>query len=300
MKEAYSGSEARDFVNATNSGMTTGPYRQSFQHDPFGNITRRDSRLWSSTDTSLATFTNNRRTEQGYQYDLDGDLTHDPDVNYSFDAAGNSVSLNSTIGGVTWSATFDGTGQIARNTQTQSSTTTQVTYFLHSTVLGGQVITEIGGMGQMLGQKQKGYVLAGGNVLATQENNNVLWQHDNPITGSEGYSTVQGIYFPKAEYDPMGLDVGFEDPYQTLIEPTPQEGSPGLLVGFGVPDGRCQLDGIAIDCGWAMQMLDNGSAVQCPNNDCGPRQVVYQGQVTWAFFNAYADGYQGYVPNGAH
>src|SRR6266404_1124857 len=35
VSEAYSGSEARDFVNGTNSGAPTGPYRQSYQYDGF-------------------------------------------------------------------------------------------------------------------------------------------------------------------------------------------------------------------------------------------------------------------------
>jgi hypothetical protein len=33
--EAYSGSEARDYINNTNSGAPTGPYRQSYQYDGF-------------------------------------------------------------------------------------------------------------------------------------------------------------------------------------------------------------------------------------------------------------------------
>jgi YD repeat-containing protein len=307
VKEAYSGSEARDFVNNTNSGTSTGPYRQSYQHDPFGNITRRDNRFWSATDTLLASFSNNRRADSNYHYDADGNLTSDPDVSYGYDAAGNNVSLNNTVGGMGYSTGFDADGQMIKKAQTQSSTTTQITYYLHSTVLGGRVVTEIGGMGQSLGQKQKGYVFAGSEVLATHENNNVLWQHDNPITASQGYSTIQGVYIPKAEYDPIGIDVGFDDPYQNLlVDPTPPENRPGLLVGFSIPDGRCQLDGMAIDCGWAMQLLDSGAAVQCPNNDCGPRVMnsynangQFLGTVLSQPFQAFADGYSGFLPPGA-
>jgi hypothetical protein len=53
-----------------------------------------------------------------------------------------------------------------------------------------------------------------------------------------------------------------------------------LLGGMGEPTGRCSLDGMAIECDQAMRMLDSGSAAQCPNNDCGPRSVVYQGHRT--------------------
>jgi len=107
----------------------------------------------------------------------------------------------------------------------------------------------------------------------------------------------------------MGVDVGLDDPYQNLtVDPGPAEGSAGLLVGSGVPDGRCQLDGIAIACDWAMQMLENGSAVQCPNNDCGPRAVYVDitstnGQVQTSSgltnpFSAYANGSSGFMLGG--
>jgi hypothetical protein len=69
-------------------------------------------------------------------------------------------------------------------------------------------------------------------------------------------------------------DVGFEDPYInccTLPEPEDRI-MPALLGSFG-GSGKCTLDGMDIDCGWAMEMLENGSAVQCPDNDCGPRTM---------------------------
>jgi hypothetical protein len=77
---------ARDYVNNTNSGAPTGPYRQSYQHDVFGNMTQRDNRFWSQTDTFTASYSNNRRA--GFSYDADGRLSQDSDLQYYYDAAG--------------------------------------------------------------------------------------------------------------------------------------------------------------------------------------------------------------------
>ena len=89
LKEAFSGSEAGDFVNNTSTPGATGPYRQIYQYDAFGNMTRRDNRFWSQSDVFTASYSNHRRTEAGYQYDADGNLLQDPDVTYGYDAAGN-------------------------------------------------------------------------------------------------------------------------------------------------------------------------------------------------------------------
>lgn len=61
LNEAYSGSEARDYVNGTNSGTPTGPYRQDYHFDAFGNMTSRTNRFWSQTDIFTAAYASNRR-----------------------------------------------------------------------------------------------------------------------------------------------------------------------------------------------------------------------------------------------
>ena len=37
LTEAYSGTEARDFINGTTSGVEDGPYRQSYQYNAWSN-----------------------------------------------------------------------------------------------------------------------------------------------------------------------------------------------------------------------------------------------------------------------
>ena len=90
VSEAYSGFETRDFINGTNSGAPTGPYRQSYQYDGFSEITQQTNRIWSETQTANNTFVNNRL--QGWSYDAAGGLTSDGSNNYIRDAAGRLVA----------------------------------------------------------------------------------------------------------------------------------------------------------------------------------------------------------------
>lgn len=53
-----------------------------------------------------------------------------------------------------------------------------------------------------------------------------------------------------------------------------------------------------MNCGNIGLLISSGSVVDCPW--CGSSTAVtYQGKLTLAFFNAFADGYQGFVPTGA-
>lgn len=55
------------------------------------------------------------------------------------------------------------------------------------------------------------------------------------------------------------------------------------------------LDGLELDC----TFIPGEISVQCQDPNCGPRRVMYQGRLDWAFFRAYGDGYSGYVPSTA-
>jgi hypothetical protein len=60
------------------------------------------------------------------------------------------------------------------------------------------------------------------------------------------------------------------------------------------------LDGAAFSCSQVRSLLNNGSAVQCPHNDCGPQVFRQRGEdgiyrnVLSSPFRAYADGTSGY------
>ncbi len=306
LKEAFSGSEARDFVNNTTTSGFTGPYKQIYQFDAFGHMTRRDNRFWTQSDVYTASYTNNRRTETGYVYDANGNLIQDPDLTYGFDAAGNNITLNNPAQGIAYTTSFDGDGQMVKKVQTSFGNTVATVYYLRSTVLGGRVVTELNAQGQ----KQVGYVFAGSEVLARQESGIVVWQHRDLWTGSRVDSNPDGTFDRINQLDPMGVDVGFFNPFIFLEPPSrPREDLvPFFLTGDGIPDGRCVLDGIAVDCGFASQLMHSGAAVQCPNNDCGPRTVTvtitYQSgrrESESGFtnpFSAYADGRSGFMFGG--
>jgi YD repeat-containing protein len=307
LKQAFSGSEARDLVNNTTTPGATGPYWQLYQFDAFGHMTRRDNRFWSQSDVYTASYANNRRTETGYHYDADGNLIQDPDVIYGYDAVGNNVALNNPAQNLIYTTYFDGDRQMVKKVQTSSGNTVSTTYYLRSSVLGGRVITELNEQGQ----KQVGYVFAGNEVLARQQGGSVAWQHRDLWTGSRVESYANGAFNPINQLDPMGVDVGFSDPFIFCCDPppiSPDIRTPFLMDGFGIPDGRCVLDGIAIDCGFASQLMNSGAAVQCPNNDCGPRTVTVT--ITYTSgrqesqsgltnpFSAYADGRSGFMFGG--
>jgi YD repeat-containing protein len=201
-KEAYSGSEALDFLNGTSSGTPSGAYRQSFQHDAFGNVTSNTSRFWSQSPvTTNVTYNNNRKQGTGISYNPEGNLTQDTDLQYTYDAAGRSGSVFSAASNKTITPVYDGDGQVVHRTEVEGSTTISNFFQLRSTVMGGNVITEL----DSAGQKKKGYVYCNGKLIARQEPNWIIWQHENPFTGTRGISGRDGIGGIEVELMPSGL-----------------------------------------------------------------------------------------------
>lgn len=60
---------------------------------------------------------------------------------------------------------------------------------------------------------------------------------------------------------------------QTLIgnPPLPPEEPDVASLFPGFASGRCRLEGIAVDCAWAMNLLAGNTAARCPNDDCDAR-----------------------------
>ncbi len=255
LKEDYSGSEASDFVNQTSSGTTTGPYRQSYSYDGWSNFTSRSGRFWSKPTTFTASYSNGRNTNSLWQYDADGRVLRESMLKYTFDAAGRNVTtanilVNQFVGGEV-SQTRDGDGLEIKREETRQGTTT-TGYRLRSSVLGGQVVTEL----NATGQKQKSYVYLGAERLAEQEGGSVVWKHTNPLTGSEGSSYASGLYIPQKELDPTLVDVGFQDPYLNFEEPQPDS----LRLLGGNSNGQCTIEGMSWDCMSANRLTELGVA----------------------------------------
>ncbi|MDQ1638475.1 MAG: hypothetical protein QOF62_1814 [Pyrinomonadaceae bacterium] len=273
--EAYSGSEARDFVNGTNSGTPTGPYRQSYQYSSFNQVAQQTNRLWSENETVGNTFLNNRR--QYWGYDAAGAVVYDDETGYMRDAAGRTVQADSETSHGTY--TFDGDGQALKTVLTTPSshggTRTTTVYYLYSSVLG-LAVAELNNTGL----KTKRYVYAGAQKIAEESYAGTLtWSHAEPVTGSRGDSTSGGFYIPKAEFNADGINVGFSAPESTGFDspdPIARWGNVGLGSSCSVGNLNCvtcYLDQFEHDCGQVSWLMSIGLAAQCPNNDCGPRRV---------------------------
>ena len=74
------------------------------------------------------------------------------------------------------------------------------TYYLRSSVLGGQVVAEIYSSGAL----QRGYVYLGGELLAVQQNNQVSWIHQEPMAKSKRVTNASGNTISTVEPDPFG------------------------------------------------------------------------------------------------
>jgi hypothetical protein len=105
------------------------------------------------------------------------------------------------------------------------------------------------------------------------------------------------------ERDPLGAELPLWNPSPTVTYPSlSDEGHPFLLGGdpLNVSSG-CKLDGMPISCSWAQELSASGMGVSCPNGDCGPRTRVdaVTGKSFLVFFNAFADGYSGFMRAGS-
>jgi YD repeat-containing protein len=268
LQEAYTGSEARDYLNNTQSGMQTGPYRQSYQYDVWGELTQRANRFWNQPSNFTATYINGRNQNPLWQFDNDGRLLLDDTLYYTYDAAGRNQQIGTMDGTRVTTQERDGTGQTVKRVEQQPDNLQPIltAYYLRSSVLGGRVITELSPMGE----KTKGYVYAGGEVLAHQEHNLVTWQHTTPLVGSRGESRMDGAYVTTMEADPVGVNVGVEDPF---VDPLPEGFEPTsespMIDGLGGGGGcsssnpnchKCFFNGFEINCEHVGFMVDIGVA----------------------------------------
>ncbi len=188
MTTGHSGVEARAEIGQVTTWTPDGPYSHGYSYDQWGNITAREG--WGGTNgTMTATYTNNKKNDWGY------------------DAAGNAINEG---GG--WLFTYDATGQQATSTgnglqsfydgnrlrgkKIESGTTT---YYLRSSVIGGQIVAEIASNGDWA----RGYVYLGQDLLAVQ-NAGVYWVHQDPFSKSKRVTNSSGAVVSSVELDPWG------------------------------------------------------------------------------------------------
>jgi YD repeat-containing protein len=313
--DARTGSEAR---GGAVPAADQRPYAYRWQHDVWGNAISSTLDQWSiEAPTVLKSYVNNRITDTGHTYDNDGRLTEIDGMKYTFDAVGDLRSIENPNNYIQnrWA---DGEGRLVREHFTQWVVDgghpnghyvpmAEVKYSIRSSVLGGDVIAEA----IRDGRKDTTYVYGLGRTVGKQKSQHlpgyipqvISWDYsDASATSIQTTNSLQTYPFPAAtsELDPLNNDVrtgppgpgsgGGPEPWNY-----PQHGS-------NYDGGYCTVDGVEMSCSIVMGMLANGSAVQCPDNQCGPvynpRDINGDGGIDtyWDRYQGFADGSEGWGP----
>jgi len=196
---SHSGAEARAHVGFGQWGTMDGPYSQGYDYDVWGNVTHKFG--WGgevqggspgvSTDITYS-YTGNRRN--GFSYDAMGNLTNDLGQTFTYDATGQQATAS--YGGYSLTQNYDGDGLRVKKNDNGT-----ITYYLRSTVLGGEVVAEMNSTGGWT----RGYVYAGSQLLAVQQAG-VYWMHQDPVTKSKRVTNSAGAIVSTIEIDPWGAD----------------------------------------------------------------------------------------------
>jgi len=291
----YSGSEAYDFFHGTNSGTPTGGYRQTYSHDAWNNLVAKVGNYWGYSDSYSATY-NTQNRNVGWLYDVDGNVTNDTARDYTIDAGGQVVDQGDYNDGQ-MRQIFDGDGERLGSYQGWWSRptfyATRVRYYLHSSVLDATVSVIMPD-----GLEYSGYVYANGEVIAQQEPGGyapVEWVHHNPITGSYQLTDQDQWSRPQANFDPVGVDVGYSAPQPSgsFMVDGDEKGFLAISNAFASTH-RCYFNGLETNCSLVLGMLGSGAGAIAPFQQA--MSVVYHGQRTLATWHSYQDGYSGYVP----
>jgi len=191
---SHSGLEARVHVGLLQSGTPDGPYSQRYYYDQWGNITWREG--WGGDNPAFnpVTYTNNKRN--GLTYDAAGNLTNDGGLNYSYDATGQQATAS--YSGYLLQQYYDGDGLRAKKNENGA-----ITYYLRSSVLGGQILAEIVWLNGSW-QWRRGYVYLGAQLLAVQDANAIWWVHQDPFVKSKRVTNGSGTVVSTIELDPWG------------------------------------------------------------------------------------------------
>ncbi len=195
MTLAYTGSEARTWVQSGQVGsVVDGPYRQTFTHDAWDNMTTKFGRSFvvnSIQRTIARTFEQTSGRIVGWGYDADGRVSAGDGLTNIYDAAGR---LRSTDAGPGFE--YDGDGNKARQLMGNP-------YYLRSSVLG-QTIAEIDPSN---GTRKNGFVYADRESIATQGMGFIYWQHMDVSGRSVRTTDSHQNQVGRDELDPMEVKV---------------------------------------------------------------------------------------------
>jgi hypothetical protein len=131
------------------------------------------------------------------QYDAAGNLLVDTSATFTYNANGQQAS--SLYYGISQQMAYDGDG--LRGKRVENGTTT---YYLRSSVLGGQVVCELNSGGAWT----RGYVYLGGQMLAMQFSG-VFWIHQEPYSKGQRITNSSGNVTATIELDPWGGETNY-------------------------------------------------------------------------------------------
>ena len=290
---------------------TTVPYEQNINYDTFNHITSRQTWDKDGTQRSFtAGYTNNRRSSGGYQsgtnsYDFSGNTTqnnlgYNNKIDWKFDAVGRMTEWLETRPyasvardeGAT--VTFDGDGRSvkklkrSRDRNITSNWTEETEYSIFSTVLGTVITTA-----DTTGKKTKTNVYMGKSLVAEQtiyqSTATIIFKNYDPVTNSLMETDSDGVKGTvtetggQVELEVLGAWINTID--EEVVTPSGNYKNYGRIEQ---PEFGCTVDGHARSCSEVFEMLSKGTAVQCPNNNCGPR-VAHNGigdsKLTFPYFS---------------
>src|SRR6185436_420705 len=113
----------------------SGVYSQTFEHDAFGNITNRQSGIWSSWETLVASWINGRNESPICHYDANGNVRFDDYFEYTYDAKSLNSKVRDLSNNIWTSQTADAEGWMTKRSTGDATSTFSTTYYLRSTVL---------------------------------------------------------------------------------------------------------------------------------------------------------------------
>ena len=289
LTDARTGSEAR---GGQMPPLAERPYSFQRSYDVWGNAVSTTRNYWADGAAAESrSFVNNRivgfnAALSGNHYDSDGRQIWADYMLYGYDSAGNQTHIES-INRYKQDRWMDGENHLVREHITDFIIDSnhpdghyvprqEVKYYIRSTLLNGDVISE----SWRNGTKQTTFVYGFGKVLGRQQvlqnsaTQMVFWEYSDSSRTSQGEGNqlqTNPLPFNRRELDPLGVDAG-------TSAPDPNSGGgggePWNYPRFGDPyegDNGCTVDGVQTSCSVAYGLLGNGSAVQCPDNDCGPR-----------------------------
>jgi YD repeat-containing protein len=254
LTKALSGAESRGEPATTNR-----PYKETATYDEFGHLKTRSSLHWSRSQGfgSSDTYLNNRRV--GWTYDAEGNWLSGAGRQQTFDAEGRSATTSWTSGGY-FNEFYDGDDQRVKLAEPNVES-----YYLRSTVLGGQVVEEL----DSSGSKQKGFVYSNNKLIGYQVGSgNVLMQYGEPSGVSvRASSPLSSFLINWLEVDPWGAEVFSWDRYFEDPAFSGGRGEGGAVFpGVGdisKPSTGCSLmlDGVLTLCEFGRR-LQNGGGLQ--------------------------------------